>query len=415
MRKINLLLLLTAFVFSLNAFAAEKVIRFNKNTTPGQRQASITMLGGKVLEDMPEIYAVLAEFPDNSTIDVKDIEGLRRSNKNIVAADENPYVLWLNQTAPLKRIGSAGQNSGLKQINTTKRPPTPTATIKDFDQGEILMQAAKQQVMPWGVERVNAPKAWAKGLTGKGVVVAVIDTGIKLEHPDLKDNIKGGKNTHSSRKSPEDDQGHGTHVAGTIAALNNDKGVVGVAPEAKLLAVKALDSYGGGKMANVAKGILWAVKNGAHVINMSLGQERNNDALQAAVEYALSKNVIIVASSGNDGYDLIQYPAAYKGVIVVGASDINNKKARFSNYGPHVTFIAPGQDIVSTYLYDMYSFNSGTSMSTPCVAGLAALAVQAGAKTPKEVVEMLKKASTSLKMPKTHQGFGLVDAALIGG
>lgn len=421
-KKLYSLLLLAAFALGINAYAVEKLIQFDQSTTPGQRQASVAILGGKVKADLPEIYTVLAVFDKEANVNINNLDSLKRSNRNIVNTGDNTYRKWINQNAPLKRINSSGAGSELRQINSSARSniPKPKASLGEdsleAEKKEQEQKALKEQVMPWGIEHLNARLAWDRGLTGKGAVVAVIDTGVDLNHKDLKANIIGGYNATDQTKSPQDGQGHGTHVAGTVAAVNNKVGVIGVAPEAKILAVKVLDDHGGGTPFNIALGIIWAANNGANVINMSLGSSEPFMAVEAAVKYAVSKNVTVIAASGNDGADShVDYPGAYKQVIAVGASNFNGKRAEFSNAGKAVEFIAPGEDVLSSIPGGTYEFNSGTSMASPHVAGLAALAVQAGAKTPDEVKAMLKAAAKPLKgLTKAQQGNGFIDASLIG-
>jgi subtilisin family serine protease len=177
---------------------------------------------------------------------------------------------------------------------------------------------------------VNAPSAWATS-RGTGVKVAVVDTGIDTTHPDLAANIKGGVSFVTRVSSYKDDNGHGTHVAGIIAAINNTIGVVGVAPNAQLYSVKVLDRTGSGTVSSVIAGIDWSAKNGMQVISMSLGTNTDFQSLHDAVDRAYLQGVVVVAAAGNDYGGPISYPAAYDNVIAVTATDSNNKIASFSN------------------------------------------------------------------------------------
>jgi subtilisin family serine protease len=216
-----------------------------------------------------------------------------------------------------------------------------------------------------------------------------------------------------------DDQGHGTHVAGTIAGLGrpiNGTAVYGVAPKARLMPVKVLDEQGGGSVSSIVEGINWATSHGAQVINMSLGAPEGSPSLRRAIQRALSRGVTVVAASGNEGPDNgPSYPAAYPGVIAVAASDPNDRLAKFSSRGDYVSFIAPGVKILSSIPGGKYAELSGTSMACPHVSGLAALAVSLGADGPQAVAGALEGAAkrlcsqTSCLSPE-EAGAGMIDA-----
>jgi thermitase len=224
----------------------------------------------------------------------------------------------------------------------------------------------------WDLDSINAPQAWNKTL-GKGVRVAVVDSGIEGDHPDLKSKIAIQKDLLNNDDVANDDVGHGTHVAGTIgAATNNGRGVAAVCPACKLLVAKVGNSSGIFD-ADKAQGIYWSVNNRASAINLSLGGRRNSSALEHAVDYAWNHDVVVVASAGNEDTDAPSYPAAYKHVISVSATDRQNRKATFSNYGSTIDVAAPGVDILSTLPNGRYDTESGTSMASPHVAALAGL------------------------------------------
>ena len=214
---------------------------------------------------------------------------------------------------------------------------------------------AKQQ-MPWGVSAVGAPEVWP-ATRGANVNVAVIDTGIDPSHPDLTAAYAGGVNIVEPEKLPLDDHGHGTHVAGTIAAADDATGVVGVAPGAKLWSVKVLDQNGYGTDESVALGMDWVISKaqevgGRWIMNLSLGSTAISPAEQQAVQRAIDSGVITIAASGNDGWYHMIFPAAYRGVISVGALDQTFEPAEFSNYNVRMTITAPGVDVPSTYIPD---------------------------------------------------------------
>ena len=212
------------------------------------------------------------------------------------------------------------------------------------------------QTMPYGITRVDAPLTWAAS-RGAHVNVAIIDTGIDYTHPDLKDNFAGGYNEIAKTTDPRDDNGHGTHVAGIIAAEDNNIGVVGVAPGTHIWSIKALDANGSGNTANIIAGIDWIMNKKAEIggnwiISESLGSTESSILEQEATTSALNDNIIVVAASGNESTSTqpapVDFPAAYPGVLAIGATDSSDNIADFSNQGPELAFVAPGVDVLST-------------------------------------------------------------------
>jgi len=241
-------------------------------------------------------------------------------------------------------------------------------------------------VTQWGWAKIQAYQAWDVTKGAASVKVAVIDTGIDTSHPDLP-SVVAQKNFVNNTSKAEDDNGHGTHVAGTIGALtNNGVGVSGLNWNVSLMAVKALNRSGSGTYTAIANAIRWAADNGAKVINMSLGGSSGSTTLQNAVNYAWNKGVVLACAAGNSGTSAKSYPGAYTNCIAVAATDQSDAKASFSQYGSSwVDVAAPGVAILSTlpnssvYLntaygyYQNYDALNGTSMATPHVAGLAGL------------------------------------------
>ncbi|MDV2581970.1 S8 family peptidase [Alkalibacillus haloalkaliphilus] len=238
---------------------------------------------------------------------------------------------------------------------------------------------AYYQDVPYGIQSVQATDVHPFGYYGQGVDVAILDTGIDASHEDL--NVSGGHSVFSNWPESDpyyDGSGHGTHVAGTVAALDNNLGVLGVAPQANLYAVKVLDSSGGGSYSGIAQGIEWSILNNMDVINMSLGGPTHSSILQAYSDYAYNQGILVVAAAGNSGNawgsgDNVGYPAQYDSVMAVAAIDQNENRASFSSTGPAVEISAPGVNILSTYPNNNYSSLNGTSMASPHVAGVAAL------------------------------------------
>jgi subtilisin family serine protease len=279
------------------------------------------------------------------------------------------------------------------------------------------------QEIPTGVDRIDAE---LNANTGAGIKVAIIDTGIDLDHPDL--NVVGNVNFVNEKKSGDDDNGHGTHVAGILAALDNDIGVAGIAPGAELYAVKVLDRGGSGWMSDVIAGIGWAADNGMDVANMSLGAKGTSSALHTAIINARDAGVTIVVAAGNDNADANDYiPATYDEVITISAivdSDgqpgelgdpteygADDTFASFSNWGADIDLAAPGVDIYSTWKGADYKTMSGTSMACPHVAGAAALYIaqyrvthEGTSPAPAQVLSGLTDAGTPQTEPEGFTG-----------
>lgn len=272
------------------------------------------------------------------------------------------------------------------------------------------------QVLPWGIDRIDAELVEA---TGEGIRVCIVDTGIDRDHPDLAANIVSGRNfVVSGRRLDstkwEDDNGHGTHVAGTLAALDNNIGVVGVAPRASLLVAKVLNRQGSGYLSDVIAGINYCVNSNADIISMSLGTSSNVLSFENAVNAAYNSGVLLIAAAGNSGGSVI-YPAAYDSVIAVSATDSNDDIAYFSSRGPEIELAAPGVNILSTWISDSYNTISGTSMATPHVSGVAALAMQTNPLlTNEEIRTLLQNTADDLGDEGRDNlfGYGIVDAEL---
>lgn len=245
----------------------------------------------------------------------------------------------------------------------------------------VIEENEEIKEVPKGVELIQAPKLWNE-TKGKGIKVAVLDTGCETAHPDLKDRIIGGRNfTDDDRSNPDiysDYNGHGTHVAGTIAAQENEAGVIGVAPEAGLLIVKVLNKAGSGKYDWIIKGIHYAIEQKADIISMSLGGPTDVPELHEAIKTAVNNNILVVCAAGNEGdgddsTNEFAYPGAYNEVISVGAINLERGSSEFTNSHNEIDLVAPGEGITSTYLNGKYATLSGTSMAAPHVSGALAL------------------------------------------
>jgi len=252
----------------------------------------------------------------------------------------------------------------------------------------LLGKPQPAQVIPWGISRIHAPEAW-KTSTGVGVQVAVLDTGVDKDHLDLYVNVKWGISVVGTKESTDyrdwkDKNGHGTHVVGTIAAMYNDIGVVGVAYNIEIYAIKVLSDSGSGTWQDAAEGIYWAMKgpdgiigtqDDAEVISMSFGGFSYDEGFYNAVKAAYKAGIVLVAAAGNEGEEGVTYPAKFPEVIAVAAIDENDNVASWSSKGPEVELAAPGVNVLSTIPNNRYAYYSGTSMACPHVSGTVGLMI----------------------------------------
>jgi thermitase len=265
----------------------------------------------------------------------------------------------------------------------------------------------------WALTAVGARTAWDAS-RGASVLVADVDTGVDSTHPDLAGKITAGWDFVAGDANPSDENGHGTHVAGIIAAnTNNGAGVAGMAPSAQVLAIRVLDANGSGYQSNIAQGVTYAVDHGAKVINLSLGGSSGTTALSDAIKYAAGKGVVVTCASGNNGStSSISYPARYDGCVAVGATDSSDRIASFSNRGTGLDVSAPGVSILSTVRGGRYEYWSGTSMATPMVSGLAALLAAQGLDR-SQIIARMESTAKDLGAAgyDTTFGYGRIDAA----
>lgn len=270
---------------------------------------------------------------------------------------------------------------------------------------------AIDQALPWGVDRIDAEVVHGSGNTGSGVKVAILDTGIDLDHPDLQ--VAGSYNC-AKGKDADDKNGHGTHVAGTVAALDNTIGVIGVAPGAALYAVKVLGNGGIGSYSDVICGLEWSLDSGMQVTNNSYGSSGDpGETVKAAFDNAYAAGLLHIAAAGNEYGDEVIYPAKYESVVAVSATTDTDELANFSSKGPEVELAAPGKDIYSTYKDGGYATFSGTSMASPHVAGVAALVwAENSGWSNAQVRDRLQQTAEDLGASGKDDsfGYGLVDA-----
>jgi subtilisin len=278
---------------------------------------------------------------------------------------------------------------------------------------------ALAQSPSWGNDRVDADVTRANGETGAGADIAIIDTGIDSDHPDLQANLGKGKAFVDCKGSPkkvckqswDDDNDHGTHCAGIADAVNNDRGVVGVSTEATLHAVKVLDKRGSGSYSDIAAGVEYTADQGWDVGSLSLGGSSGSQVLKDAGVYATNNGVFLVAAAGNSGpcTDCVGYPAAYAEYMAVSSTDSSDNLSGFSSQGPEVEIAAPGTDIYST-IPGGYDTFSGTSMACPHVAGAAGL-LMANGDSNSQARDTLKSSAENIGLSDNESGAGLLDAA----
>ncbi|HAL73556.1 MAG TPA: peptidase S8/S53 subtilisin kexin sedolisin [Clostridiales bacterium] len=278
---------------------------------------------------------------------------------------------------------------------------------------------ALEDSYPWGIRQVGADSVHSTyNNKGAGVKIAIIDTGVDYNHPDLAGRYAGGYDFVNNDSNPMDDNNHGTHVAGTIAAVINEAGIVGVAPEVSVYALKVLNRRGSGNFSDVIAALDWCVENGIQVTNNSFGSSTDPGiSVQLAYDNAYNAGVLHVASAGNSGTsdgtgNTVGFPAQYESVIAVAATDSLNQRASFSSTGPAVELAAPGSNIYSTIRNGSYATYSGTSMASPHVAGTAALVIASGISGPASIRSQLQATADDLGSTGRDNwyGYGLVDA-----
>lgn len=351
---------------------------------------------GVLIKEIPAIDALVIEVPNRMSLKMKTDPGLGKYSR-FIEADVKVSI-----------------------------PPIPVTLVSDSTIQSIPNDPEYYQ--QWGLSMVDAPFMWDHTTGSPDLIVAVIDTGVDYNHVDLAAvNQAIGWDFVNDDSDAMDDNGHGTHVAGIIAATrNNGIGISGVAPGVTIMPVKVLNAIGSGWMSDVAAGITFAADNGAKIISMSIGGGPS-PSLSSATKYAAyEKGCLLFAASGNDGGNIVTYPAAYNWVIGVGAVGHDGNRASYSNYGNFVSLAAPGgsydgdytHDILSTWPGNQYSWNAGTSMATPFASGVAALYWSARpALTNVQIARVVIASADDIGTPgkDIYYGYGLVDAYPLNG
>lgn len=301
-------------------------------------------------------------------------DNIAPSIQQAIIAKYNCKVLERNEALNCVLLQVDGDRDSLQFVNLLSKE----ALVRYADPNKLVhaLYTPNDLYYPdqWGPQHINVDSAWDIEKGNKNVTIAIIDTGIDYTHEDLVNNyVTGGYDWVNTDSYPMDDEGHGTFCAGIAAAtIDNEKGIAGIA-QVSLMAEKVLNGTGYGTDWGVAQGITHATDNNVNVISMSLGGDATAQILEDACLYAWNNGSLLVAASGNDGKHGVSYPAAYETVIAVGAIDQSDQRCAFSNRGPNLELVAPGIDILSSYIFNQYVWGTGTSAAAPHVAGVAAL------------------------------------------
>jgi thermitase len=343
--------------------AGELLVLYEPGTSAQTERAVVRGSGGRTLEDFSGKVR-LVSFP-----------GIRREEPGKTRARDLKRELRDLRDEP--RVEAADYNY-IREASFVPNDP------KFGDPGQ------------WGLKKAAFPRAWDRA-RGRGAKIAIVDSGVYQNHPDIG-KIVAQKDFVSGDAVANDPYGHGTHVAGIAAALtDNGRGVAGGCPACKLLVARVIDSFGNATDSDVVAAINWSVNNGADVVNLSLGGPQRSSVLEDTIDkaYANGNGAVVVAAAGNEGTNTKQYPAAYRKVIAVSATNENDRIARFSSRGGWVDLAAPGTGILSTRTGGGYDLESGTSESTPFVSALAGLLASRG-KTAAEIRKRMQSTATDL-------------------
>jgi thermitase len=356
------------------------IVGFRADTPAAAQLAGVARSGGRAKAAMPQVDAVVVQVAPGEVANVR-ARLLRRPDVAYVELDGVAHAFGLDEAAA-------------------------SGVVAQWHPNDTFL--AQQ----WALGTLGAEHAWELS-RGTGVTIAVVDTGVDYIHPDLKGRVDIGHDFVDNDEDPMDVQGHGTHVAGIAAAGADDGfGVAGIAPGARILAVRVLDADGAGNYSHVAKGIIYAAERGAKVINLSLGGDEQSELLRNAIDYASARGAIVTCATGNEGRTSIGFPARYDSCVAVGATDANDQRAHFSNSGQGIDVVAPGAQILSSTMGGLHEAWDGTSMATPYVSGAAALLVAQGLHRG-EVIGALTSTAKDLGAPGPDllYGAGRIDAA----
>lgn len=308
---------------------------------------------------------------------------------------------------------ASGDNNGDEKSSYRRLVDNSRRKLNDMQ----LLMSSKRQIIPWGVNSVGTNKLLVKHVSVSKVKVAILDSGINREHEDLKGKVVEEFNAINPTQPPYDTYGHGTAIAGIIAASDNEIGIRGVSPNVEIYSVKVLDDKGRGKVRDLVRGIRWCIDNRVQVMNISFGMSSDNSELRKAIETAINSGIIVVAAAGNNYGGKTDYPANYKDVISVTAVNSNYKMTSFSARGK-VDFSAPGVDILTTSSNGGYGMYSGTSLAAAYVTGIVAIILEEpekfgisklkkNKKFSSEMIDILRRYSVKIGN-RTYYGNGFI-------
>ena len=353
------------------------LVRFAPSGTRAQRALVIVDLGGTIMTWMAQIDVASVRFPDADS-----------AQRALTTIARGQTVLWI-------------EPDGVVWADA--------AAIADPEFNDVQHG--------YGQRLVQLEAAWTVTLGVSNIIVAVVDSGLDLNHPEFAGRIVAGYDFVNLDDDPADDNGHGTHVTGIVAMAIDGVGSAGMCPSCSIMPLKVLNANNSGQWSAVARAILYATDHDARIINLSLGSSTYSSTIAEAIAYARDRAVIVVASAGNRASGARYYPAALDGVLAVAATDVDDEQWPQSNYGAWVDLAAPGVSIYSTFVQDgvpTYRALTGTSMAVPFVSGLAALVLSAHPElTPQEVVTLILVHADDLGKPGRDDiyGYGRINAA----
>ena len=399
------------------------LVTYADDSVTKQEASSILNVKESSMQDAEMLMATDAILGSEDVVHYEGmgISSLELTDEQAKKLEENSKVLAVEEDREMFALGvnvaeidgqsgeesyQQGYTDAMYEVFKKIFTPPISKTESQLQRQNSSVDISAIQPILWNINMVKAPRAWARGFRGMGIKVAVLDTGVS-PHSDLV--ISGGISFVTGVASFNDGHGHGTHCCGVVGARNNAIGVVGVAPECSLYAVKVLNDAGSGFTSEIIAGMTWAKNNGMKVISLSLGAPANPSvAYTTAIAQLNAAGVTVVCASGNGfltPFPWVGSPANSTGAVAVGAVDANNGIAPFSSRGKKpgvlpwnpVTLVAPGVGVKSTYKGNTYATMSGTSMATPHVAGAAVLIKQRHpAFTPAQVMALLKSSATDL-------------------
>ncbi|OYD09607.1 S8 family peptidase [Paludifilum halophilum] len=359
--------------------ASEKrlIVKFKAETSENARKSLVRKQGDQIIFESRQLDFLVVEIPKDESLPLAKNQYRSHPDVEYVESDQPGNLDFVSKASPLSSHQKDRQ------------------AVEAFIPNDPLFSTDQ-----WGPQKIKAPEAWDITIGSSDITIAVVDSGVQADHPDLEGKVIKGYDFVENDWDPQDEYGHGTHIAGiAAAATNNEIGIAGISPNSQILAIRIFkNETDSGYTSYFAQGIIHAADRGADIITCSFGINEPSLTLKAAVLYAWSKGAVVIGSAGNEPTSKPRYPAAYKPAISVANTDPNDEKAEDSNYGEWVDIAAPGTDIISTIIGSQYFEVSGTSMSVPHVAGVAALLASQGYNN-KEIRYIIMK--TADKIPGT--------------